>query len=548
MATLLGTVQSISGVFFSRNAGGEVVTLKVGDSIYEGDVVYGSNSNDSSDILQVVLSSGDVATISGVDSQVFDENALELIANAGDETILEEETAAGDEGPTSSDSGVFSFDTRDGGIVDVTSGLRNDPFGTSNVIVDPTDNLIGDTTEAAPEDTPEDTPAEFYTPSIVFNITESVSQNTVDVVMGGYEGRGYNSFINSGNMQSAQAAITFEDGWYGVANQNTNNSGQGQGGGSGGGGNQSVGIDNGEALVFALTVPVNEAVFAVQGYNEENSFSGIWIALDEDRNTIGSGSFNSNGEVTISSSTDADIHYIVFQDTMTPQDDYDGFVVQPISIDDSSIGFGEDNSWYTQEYTYDVVIEPSLPDGADGEAIIDSDTIVVDGIDGDPVVVDNNDGTYTYTYTLDEEVDMDDVTVSATVEYDGSSYDVISYGIGDDNIDLTDHDLIDGGEGDDTLVLIDGETIEFDRISNIETIDMNNASSNELSIDLENALDSLQEDTHITILGDVNDSLTLIGDWDIGSTEDGFTQYLGSDGDITLTLMVQEEIDVVMPS
>jgi hypothetical protein len=46
----------------------------------------------------------------------------------------------------------------------------------------------------------------------------------------------------------------------------------------------------------------------------------------------------------------------------------------------------------------------------------------------------------------------------------------------------------------------------------------------------------------------VNDSLTLIGDWDIGSTEDGFTQYLGSDGDITLTLMVQEEIDVVMPS
>jgi hypothetical protein len=100
----------------------------------------------------------------------------------GDESILEEETAAGDEGPTSSDSGVFSFDARDGGSTDINSSiLRSDPFGSGDTDLNNTEGFYSyDTTVSLNgTDVNEDEESAIFTLNFT-SPTLSVTTITVD--------------------------------------------------------------------------------------------------------------------------------------------------------------------------------------------------------------------------------------------------------------------------------------------------------------------------------------------------------------------------------
>jgi large repetitive protein len=163
MATV-GSIQSLSGKFFAQDANGNIRELQVGDQITQGERVFGDDSNIDTDKIEILSQDGGLLSFLGNQSHILDfssvdstfgneevafkeesvwnamddESAIELAEGeetaAGDESILEEETAAGDEGPTSSDSGVFSFNSRDGGSVDVGSSLRSDSFASGDDI------------------------------------------------------------------------------------------------------------------------------------------------------------------------------------------------------------------------------------------------------------------------------------------------------------------------------------------------------------------------------------------------------------------------------
>ncbi|MFK5936899.1 MAG: DUF5801 repeats-in-toxin domain-containing protein, partial [Sulfurimonas sp.] len=155
MKTVIGTVQGLEGKFFAKDADGNVVELKNGDSITKDMVVFGDKSNAATASIKIAMADSDeIVAIVGTDEQLFDsslvdgpsfeeglakdsiENILDPSMHAeadADETKIDEaaandETAAGDEtlGGQSND-GVF--DARDGAQVDVNTDLRNAQFG-----------------------------------------------------------------------------------------------------------------------------------------------------------------------------------------------------------------------------------------------------------------------------------------------------------------------------------------------------------------------------------------------------------------------------------
>jgi hypothetical protein len=161
MAISIGTIANLNGVFYVKDVNGDERVLRVGDEIFDGDVVSGALQNSPTSKIDVLLNNSAVMSLTQNQSQLFDismlentfgseesafnaqsnmplfaqgeqkpEDILEEATAAGDESVLEEETAAGEEGgePTSTDSGVFNFAQRDGNIVDVTSDLRDATF------------------------------------------------------------------------------------------------------------------------------------------------------------------------------------------------------------------------------------------------------------------------------------------------------------------------------------------------------------------------------------------------------------------------------------
>jgi hypothetical protein len=167
MATSLGTVQAVAGKFYAQDANGNIRVLKVGDTISQGEKVFGDTSNTLNNTLEILSNTQESLSLTGTNSLVFDMSTNEATfgneevafspnsawmptqnaeiptdgqevaqTNAGD--ITEEETAAGNEAVSSSDTGVFSFDNRDGDAVNIKADLRNTSFPEDEV--DPTDN------------------------------------------------------------------------------------------------------------------------------------------------------------------------------------------------------------------------------------------------------------------------------------------------------------------------------------------------------------------------------------------------------------------------
>jgi len=65
MATVAGTINNLSnGVFHVKDENGNDRVLKVGDTIYENDTVYGDSGNTSSSKVEILLSGSDVIVLS----------------------------------------------------------------------------------------------------------------------------------------------------------------------------------------------------------------------------------------------------------------------------------------------------------------------------------------------------------------------------------------------------------------------------------------------------------------------------------------------------
>lgn len=55
MAQVIGSISTINGSFFIKNADGVVTAAKVGDTITSGDIIIGSGANSASNLLTVAL-------------------------------------------------------------------------------------------------------------------------------------------------------------------------------------------------------------------------------------------------------------------------------------------------------------------------------------------------------------------------------------------------------------------------------------------------------------------------------------------------------------
>mgnify|MGYP003447989510 CR=1 FL=1 len=78
MATVAGTINNLSnGVFHVKDENGNDRILKVGDTIYENDTIYGDNGNSSSSKIEIQLSGNDVIVLNEGQKQLIDSSLIE---------------------------------------------------------------------------------------------------------------------------------------------------------------------------------------------------------------------------------------------------------------------------------------------------------------------------------------------------------------------------------------------------------------------------------------------------------------------------------------
>ncbi|MDD2888063.1 MAG: hypothetical protein PHY66_09695, partial [Aliarcobacter sp.] len=83
MAQVIGSISSINGSFFIKNADGVVSVAKVGDTITSGDIIIGSGANSASNLLTVALNDNSkLINVLGDSQQLFDETMLGLELNS----------------------------------------------------------------------------------------------------------------------------------------------------------------------------------------------------------------------------------------------------------------------------------------------------------------------------------------------------------------------------------------------------------------------------------------------------------------------------------
>lgn len=155
------TVKELSGKFFVETKNGEIFELKIGDTIRENDIVFGSETNQAGARIDILLENNSILTLDGLERVLFDITVLssnldnsiqtaftqdqlqsllsepsnidfsawgaDFIADNID--ITEEETAAGEEEDDADGEGsIGTFALRDGSLVDIESDLRKKSF------------------------------------------------------------------------------------------------------------------------------------------------------------------------------------------------------------------------------------------------------------------------------------------------------------------------------------------------------------------------------------------------------------------------------------
>ncbi|HTN33034.1 MAG TPA: hypothetical protein VL091_03450, partial [Marinobacter sp.] len=119
---------------------------------------------------------------------------------------------------------------------------------------------------------------------------------------------------------------------------------------------------------------------------------------------------------------------------------------------------------------------------------------------------------------------------------------------GDDHF-LWDGTAINGFGGDDTVQLRFGDnlgTADFDKLKNIEIIDMQGSGENKITgLSIEDVISITDGNNSLKILGDGNlDNVTLDAAWGTGTSAGGFDVYTASIGAVTATLYIQQDLIV----
>ena len=154
------TVKELSGKFFVETKNGEIFELKIGDTIRENDIVFGSETNQAGSKIDILLENNSILTLDGLERVLFDITVLSSNLDNSIQTaftqdqlqsllsepsnidfsawgadfvaenidITEEETAAGEEEEVTSEGSIGTFALRDGSLVDIESDLRKKSF------------------------------------------------------------------------------------------------------------------------------------------------------------------------------------------------------------------------------------------------------------------------------------------------------------------------------------------------------------------------------------------------------------------------------------
>nr|MBP7741961.1 choice-of-anchor K domain-containing protein [Aliarcobacter sp.] len=144
--------------------------------------------------------------------------------------------------------------------------------------------------------------------------------------------------------------------------------------------------------------------------------------------------------------------------------------------------------------------------------------------------------------------------------YAGGGRDVIYGGTGDDTIytDLNTKGnstygdaIIDGGTGYDKLILEDNNDIDLSvirgkvSIKNIEEIDLTLGNHTLKDLKLDDVIDMTDGRNELYIKGNAGDKVELdLNEWNVESTDKGYTEYTGRGSNSTIKLIIDDEIDI----
>ena len=358
-------------------------------------------------------------------------------------------------------------------------------------------------------------------------------------VLGAYEGEGYNSWENNGDLDSANASFEKYPLGYGVVENNDNQGNQG---------NQGNEIDNNESILFDLGRDVSSLKVILK--SNSTNFFGKYRLYNSNRELVSTeeetfkeeSELNHTLDINLESST---FRYIIFNEgygTGPSKYSNEGFFVNIDEIDGSSN--------FDETTTYPITFNTSLNDIDGSESLsIQLENIPTGAqftsddftINSDYSITVNSDsisetGTINMTVPKDTDISSFKVTVTATEDNDNSD---LAVSIQNDisTLILDDDDTID-------LSITDTKT-DFKDIENIDLTA--NGSQEILNLSLDDVIENSDDNHELKITGDRSDKVTLTDDWSANSTKtiDNITyDVYDNDSDNTYKVLIQTDITI----
>lgn len=601
MARAIGYIKSFeNGTFYVRDIKGNVHQLKAGETINEGDHVYGAygNTADAKIVIDVLLEGAGDVILAGDGALQF-ENALlanifshhdavihinslsdalalsaaaeaqihsaseEKIA-AADVTEAGDETAAGNT-VTDTERLTDTFAARDGAITDVTTDLRSTAPNASETTTPSMETTLLAVTEPPVIPPPPPPPAvEASAPTLDVALgepTQLVTPVNSNADAKGYNLHAHNSTTGDIEFDGSATSVTI-----GLKSYKTD-------------------VDDGQILLKDHDGKVIETINIDSLFNDADPHNQpVTISIDtpfyalEVQNFVNTENINSEFKVE---SINADmisyqypLHIIdasltdsteVLGDVIVTglpagailtHDVYDNMTVPQSGV----VTFGSDTdftSWtltMDKELPQDSSIIASLTstesDGSSATAYVGvyGDNVII-GSEG-PDSMDGRDGNDTLNGG-----EGNDVLIG------GTGLDSLHGEGGNDALVYDSHDVtIDGGTGTDTLVLTGSSNIDFHTLSsnvnNIEVIDLSSGDHDLTSITFTDVVNMTESgNSNIYILGDGADQVGFLssGEWsqtgtavsyDVNGTSYMFNEYT-SVGDPTVMVRVETDIPVI---
>lgn len=482
MAQVIGNVKSFeAGTFFVKEANGQIRQLQIGDSIYDGENVYGASTNaqNATIVVDVILPGAGDVVIAGNGALTFDTSAMgeifshqdavvyvnaaqdAMAASDAKETMVaanEEgdvtdagETAAGD-AVTDTERAADIFAARTGAIGDVTTGLLDPIGGTGGTSATDIARPIIEANVLAGESSPSAITPLSDAPKLDVELraVESEYEDNFDFDNVSYSSFGIGtSYIledgklimdDEGNVPSLNSTVYWNHGnGYGITTTDE-------------GANNKHQINAGEALVLDLKTEVDSITIPVKHLLHDTPVS--WQAFDSDGNLVGEAtvSLPANDSIhEIEISTESDMQYIVFlggDDGYSVKGPVDYEVPSPqyeYALDINEASLSDINE------TLGNVVVTGLPAGAVlvhdfyPDIIVPSDGTVTFGTETAPT---------SWSLILDDELPIDSSIVASLISTeDGADSAMTAVGVyGDNDIAGGDgNDILIGGDGDDAL-------------------------------------------------------------------------------------------------